>query len=115
MDNALTALFSIQFILFGLMLASLTWIGRKIIEYLIKNKTLQPVNIWNDLVLPVAPIILGALIGLIATKYPYPSGVSVVSGRVAFGLAAGLISSLLYRLIKSFIKSRISPSEDNDQ
>lgn len=69
-------------------------------------------KLWKDLILPIAPVVGGALAGLVATKYPYPEGIISLSGRVIFGLVAGLLSTLVYRVITGMLKKTVGLDVD---
>lgn len=105
MDTVFLAIFSWQFLIFCLGIAAITFVIRKLVEYFVLNNPSMPGNssskVWKELLLPIGPVVGGALFGLIATKYPYPTGISSISARVMFGLVAGLLSGLVYRIIKA--------------
>jgi|SRR5665213_2505515 len=105
MDTALTALFSWQFMLFCLMVATIMYLIRLTVEYFLPKAITS--KFWNDFLLPILPPTVGAIVGYLATAYAYPEGLSSVSGRVAFGMVAGLLSSLIYRVMKAFLKSQL--------
>lgn len=104
--DPLTQLLSFSFIIFSLLIGGITYILRIIIEFFWKS---APNNkIWEDIILPIVPMLMGIGVAYFATMYPYPVGFNAVSGRLAFGGVAGLFSGLLYRLIKSTIKQKIN-------
>lgn len=122
MDSILQMLLSWQFIVFGLAVAALIFVIRQFIEYGLLNwfkinSKAKKMKLWHDLFLPILPVVLGGLLGFIFKTYPYPNGLSTNGGRVIFGLVAGLMSGLLYRVIKSllFQKITVEPIEDNKQ
>jgi len=108
MDSVFLAIFSWQFLLFCLAIAAVTFVIRKVVEYFILDNPKLPGNkaskLWRELLLPIGPVVGGALAGLVAVKYPYPEGISSVSGRVVFGLVAGLLSGLVYRVLSGMLK-----------
>lgn len=110
MDNALNALLSWQFILFCLGLTGLTYILRTIVDYCfsLANKIAKDNHLWSNLVLPLLPVFLGAITAFIAKAYPYPLDISSASGRIFFGLCAGLLSGLVWRWIKSAIGNKLA-------
>ena len=113
MDELLKILFSWNFIVFCLGLAGITFVLRTLIEYFILNNPKLPGNknspIWGSLILPIAPVVFGALAGYFAQNYPYPEGLSASQyGRVSFGLVAGLLSGLIYRVIAEFLRSKMA-------
>lgn len=108
MDAVFYAIFSWQFLLFCLGIAGVTFVIRKLVEYFVLDNPKLPGNkssrLWRELLLPIGPVVGGALLGLVAVKYPYPEGIHSVSGRVIFGLVAGLLSGLVYRVISGMLK-----------
>jgi hypothetical protein len=100
MDSTLEALLSWQFLFFCLSVAAVTFVVRKISEYILDNPKVpasKTSKLWTDLILPILPVFLGSVGALIAKQYPYPTGLNEASGRFAFGLVAGLLSGLVYR------------------
>jgi hypothetical protein len=106
MDNIFQALFSLQMFMFGLGLVAVTFVFRKFIEFFL-DKDWVPANktskFWKEVFLPILPVVLGPSVSYFATMYPYPEGFSITSGRVLFGLVAGLLSGLLFRVIKGVL------------
>lgn len=113
MDNALTQLISWNFLLFSLCIVVLTYISRTILEY--KADKLKDINLWNKLILPLMPIFFGILLAAFVKEYPYPESIKSLSGRVMFGSVSGLLSGLLWRLVKALINSKIYSSGNNDK
>ncbi|MBP9743696.1 MAG: hypothetical protein KBD37_10110 [Burkholderiales bacterium] len=111
MDAGLEALLSWQFLLFCLGIAAITFVIRKIVEFAILDNPKMPGNktsrLWNELLLPIGPVFTGAIISFFAKQYPYPNGIVSASGRILFGLVAGLLSGLIYRVIRGTLKSKI--------
>ena len=113
MDNALTQLLSWNFLLFSLCVVVITYILRTVLEY--KADKLKNINLWNKLVLPLMPIFSGVLLAALVKEYPYPESIKSLSGRLMFGSVAGLLSGLLWRLVKALINSKIYSSGNNDK
>jgi len=109
MDAVFYAIFSWQFLLFCLGIAAVTFVIRKLVEFFILDNPKMPGSraskLWKELLLPIGPVVGGALLGLVAYKYPYPEGIHSISGRVIFGLVAGLLSGLVYRVMKGLAKN----------
>lgn len=110
MDPILQTLFSWQFVVFGLAIAAIVFVLRKIAEYILSayNLNSKESKLWQDLILPILPVVLGAVAGFLFTTYPYPDGLTTSGSRVIFGLVAGLLSTLFYRLIKSLLMQKIT-------
>jgi hypothetical protein len=117
MDTMLTALLSWQFLIYCLAIAAIIFVIRKVVEYVLDNpniptgKLSKSSRLWRELILPILPVIIGPLSTLLAKKYPYPEGLSTVSGRLAFGLVAGLLSGLVYRLVSAFLVPRFDANQ----
>ncbi len=110
MDTILQTLLSWQFLIFGTAVAAIMFVIRKIIEYAIVNWTplSKESKLWNDLILPILPVIIGSCGALLFKTYPYPDGLTTSGGRFIFGLVAGLLSTLIYRVTKAMINQKIS-------
>ncbi len=123
MDPILQVLLSWQFILFGLAVAAVVYVFRLVIEYLaslFKADLTDPKNkLWNDLILPLAPIVFGVLGALVFTTFPYPgftanaAGVVARGDRLIFGLVSGSLSTLMYRVIKALLYQKLVDTAQN--
>jgi hypothetical protein len=115
MDTIFQALFSWQFLLFCLAIAAVLFVIRRVFEYLMETRQIEAKNskLWKDLILPVLPVVLGPTAAYFAKAYPYPAGLHDASARVAFGLVAGLLSGLVYRVLKSALGYRIKHPENS--
>jgi hypothetical protein len=110
MDQMLSTLFSWQFLILSFGLYAITTVIRRIVEFVLDNPKVpasKTSKLWTELLLPVGPILNGALVGWLVKSFPYPEGISSTSGRVFFGLVAGFFSAKMYRILKSFIKSKL--------
>lgn len=116
MDTIFQALLSWQFLFFCLAIAAFTFVTRKIVEFILDNPKVpasKTSKLWRDVVLPTLPVIAGCVSALFAKHYPYPDGLNSNSGRIAFGLVAGLFSGLVYRMVNSFITTKITSIEQS--
>lgn len=104
--DILTVFLSWQFLIFCLAAFGITFVIRTIVEYIIK-RIIKESSLWNDMVLPILPIIVGTLMGYFMTTFSYPEGLGTKDSRIIFGLVAGLLSTLLYRMIKTLIVKKI--------
>lgn len=115
MDNVLQALLSWQFVFFALAIAAMTFVLKKVVEFAIDSPSIptggmtKENRFWRELVLPIAPVLMGAGAGFFAHMYPFPEGISSASARIAFGMVAGLLSGLLYRVVKGTLASKLAP------
>lgn len=109
MDTMFQALFSWQFLLFCLAIAAVLFVIRRIFEYAMVNWKMEAHNskLWKELILPIFPVFLGPTAAFLAKQYPFPNGLTSASARIAFGLVAGLLSGLVYRVLKSALGYKI--------
>lgn len=113
MDKIFDILLTWQFLMMCIGISGITSTVKTVGEYFIKQYNLNKlITAWEELILPNLPVAFGALIGLVAAKYPYPTGIDAVSGRVFFSMAAGMMSGFVYRLLKSLLLSNIKGTED---
>jgi hypothetical protein len=104
--DPLSQLLSFAFIVFSLLVGGIIFIFRIIVEFIWKN---APNNkVWEDLILPVLPAPVGTCLAYFAAAYPYGTGFTTTSGRLAFGFVAGLLSSMLYRVVKATLKQKLA-------
>lgn len=116
-ENVFEALISWQFVLFCLGIAAITFVMRKLIEFFVLDNPKMPGTrtsmFWRDLVLPIFPIVSGALMGAFIHKYPFPEHLHSTGGRAIFGLVAGLLSSQIYRIMTSVLKNKFGVGADD--
>jgi hydrogenase-4 membrane subunit HyfE len=110
MDTVLQALLSWQFVLFCLAVSAIVFVVRKFAEYAMENwaAAAKESKLWRELILPILPIVLGTACAFLAKKYPYPDGLNTGSARIAFGLVAGLLSGLVYKVVKGTLSSKLA-------
>lgn len=110
MDPILQTLLSWQFIIFGLAISAIMFVLRKIVEYAMAHwaQAAKESGLWTDLLLPISPVVLGATFAVIFKHFPYPDGLTTGSSRFVFGLVAGLLSTLIYRVVNSLLGQKIS-------
>lgn len=70
-------------------------------------------SLWRDKLLPVLPIVLGALAGGLTRNYPYPPGIVAAVPRIFFGIGMGGVSSWLYKIVKIEVKRRFDVDLSN--
>lgn len=115
MDPILQVLLSWQFVFFGLAIATVVYVLRLIVQYLasLAKKDLKTSNLWNNLIMPITPIVLGVVAALLLKSFPYPGfapdahGVFARGDRIIFGLVTGLMSTVMYRSIKALFYQKI--------
>lgn len=113
MDNVLQALLSWQFVFFALAIAAMTFVLKKVVEFAIDNQSIPTGSMtkenrfWKELVLPISPVVMGAGAGFLAKMYPFPEGIESASARLAFGMVAGFLSGLVYRIVKGTLASKL--------
>lgn len=124
MDTILQTFFSWQFLMLCLGIAAITSFIRRYIDFAIKlrdskrapeaAKTQSMLSyFWQEVVLPTFPVALGGIITAYVSKYPFPEDIKTLSGRVFFGMVAGMLSTLVYRVAKSVLVGWIKPPPAN--
>lgn len=113
MDPILQMFLSWQFIVFSLAIAAIIFVIRTAVEFFIKNTKSTAKKIWQDLLLPILPVFVGGLSAFLIKSYPYPNDLTANGSRVVFGVVAGLLSGLLYRVIKSLVSQKISAGSNS--
>lgn len=108
MDPILQTLLSWQFVIFSMSIAAIMFVLRTFAEYLMSNwkEAAKESTLWTELLLPILPVILGAGGAVLIKTFPYPDGLTTTSSRFIFGLVAGLLSTLLYRVFKALLVQR---------
>lgn len=114
MDSAIQILLSWQFLMLCLGIAAVTFVFRKIFEYFIFKYFAKIKTFWSEVLLPILPVITGGLVAEFAKQYPYPEDIQSDSGKVFFGLIAGMFSGIVYRIAKSYISKIGSKNQNNE-
>src|SRR3972149_8769456 len=101
--DVLDQLLSVSNIVLCLAIVALVWMQRTSIEIFMArllDKDLKNSKLWTEFFIPLCPVVTGAFLMLIP-QMPVPD---IFSGgylvRMVFGLGLGLISGLVYRLVK---------------
>lgn len=114
LDALFQAFFSPQFLFICLGIFALTYVLRVVVQGLWKGAKKN--HYWNELVLPLSPIITGGLLGLAAKTFVWPDIASkTMLGRVLYGAVAGLLSAFVYGRVRSFLKAKTSLGSDPKQ
>lgn len=110
MDPILQIFLSWQFLIFGVGVCAVVFVLRKVAEYSLANwkPLMKESKLWNELLMPISPIFVGVIGALAIRSYPYPNNLTSGGSRFIFGLGAGLLSTVLYRLITAVIGQRIN-------
>jgi|SRR5690606_1815101 len=114
MENVLTDLFSLQTLIFIVIIYLATATFRKVIEQGLAPKVAkffpdkwEPwwIDFWREWVLLSAPSVIGGLIAFFVDSYPYPEiFAGSVPGKVFFGIVAGLVCNNTYKFLKKKIQ-----------
>jgi hypothetical protein len=116
METALLSLFSLVFFVFAFGINFVVMAFRAIIEAIFKKaeiilpKKLEDflIDVWNEWILPAAPVVIGGLMARFISDYPYPQEFAAsASGRLFFGLIAGFFSATVYRFAKFHIRKYV--------
>jgi hypothetical protein len=114
MNAILSMILSWQFVFLALGIAIATYVVRTIIDFYVLDNPSLPGNrnskFWRSLVLPLLPIGFGLAFAFISNKYAftYPTGVSTQSSQMLFCLAAGALSTVVFKVVKELLLANIS-------
>jgi hypothetical protein len=113
--DVLTQLLSISNIVLCLAIVALVWMQRKSAEVLVKRfakKDLKKYPLWEELFIPMSPLVTGSLLALIP-QLPIPEMFDGGAGaRMVFGLGIGLVSGLVFRIIKKNFFDRLGTANE---
>lgn len=107
-------------VILSIFLFGLTFVAKKIVEFLLANKLNTSKNadfykkLWSDLILPILPFVLGMIFGFFITSYPYPEEFKGVFSKMAYMSSSGLFSGLVVRVVKAAFKLKITQSDPSD-
>lgn len=111
LDALFQAFFSPQFLFICLAVYVVTYVVRIGIRAVWKGSNTN--RLWNELVVPLLPVVLGGLLGLAAKTFVWPDLASkTVLGRVMYGAICGLFSAFIYGRVRSWLKSKPSAGAD---
>jgi hypothetical protein len=94
-----------QFVLFSLGLVAIIFVIRTTLQYFFQSLVFS--KLWNNLILPIAPIIIGGSLSVLLKAYPTPAGFTSSGDHLIFGAVAGLLSGLIFSVIKGTLGSSI--------
>lgn len=113
--DVLSQLLSVSNIVLCLAIVALVWVQRKGAEVLAKRafkKDLKSSTLWTEFFMPVGPLGTGALLTLIP-QLPIPEMFDGgVGAKMVFGLGIGLVSGLVFRLVKKNILEKLGKPDE---
>lgn len=112
--DPLSTLLSWQFVLLCLAISAIIFVLRTVIDFIIKSLN-KKISLWDDVILPAAPVVLGGLMGWQMDSFPYPDNLTNKDFRIIFGLVAGFLSASVYRMIKATIIKKVSDTIGDKQ
>ncbi len=106
MDQILSILVSWQFIVLCLGIFAVIQFIRIIVEYTIPSSI--NARWWRSFILPLLPLILGALVGFFTKKYnfAFPDVITTNAEKFMFSIGAGALSSTVVRVIREMLLNR---------
>ncbi len=122
MDQILGQFFSLETIIFCIVVYIAVLVTRRLVEtsakylskYVPEKYSSNITEVWREWVLPVLPMLIGALLAFAIVAYPFPAIFAVsVSGRVFFGIVSGMASGYVYRFFKYYSKKLLPEAVQN--
>ena len=107
--NIIDLILSFPFVLISLGISAIVFVFKTIGEEVFEDLLLS--HWWNKVILPILPILVGAILGLSCKAYSFPEGVTGYSGRCLFGIVAGLASSSIYTILKQSLRGLASKDD----
>ncbi len=114
--DILVQLLSITNVMLCLAVVALVWIQRKGVELLIKKlfkKDLNNYEIWTEFLVPIGPIGTACLLMLVPGVPIMAMFAATTGTKLIFGLGLGLLSNVVYKLVKKNILDRMGKKRDN--
>jgi len=73
-----------------------------------------PTRIYNEVFLPIFPILVGGLMGLMAKTFIWPDITNgSIWGRIFYGALCGFFSSFAYNRVRAWVSSKIPSGQEN--
>jgi hypothetical protein len=79
---------------------------RRIVEGGLFRHRLRDKFYWREVIVPIFPVVVGAIWGAVHTNFPYPEGLNGRGSHALYGLVCGFFSGLVYRIITSVVGKR---------
>lgn len=95
--------FTPSLLFYSFAIFAVSFVIRTIVEYFLPKSKAS--NVWNSLFLPLLPVLIGGVTAVFAKMYPDPLGASIFA-REVYGLTAGLLSGLIYKMLKGYLKTQ---------
>lgn len=110
MDSLPSIMLSWQFIFLSLAIMAAVSMVRDVVEYLMQRSGIDPAKplFWNEVVLPILPLLVGVAGIEVFKGFSYPEVLVTNSDRLVFGLVAGLLSGLVYRVVKALMYQKLT-------
>jgi hypothetical protein len=99
-----TLVFSLAIFVFSLFLRRAL---EAVFPTLARNTPLSTAQrVWEMVILPIVPVLVGILIALFVKTWPYPPGLTATGPRVLYGAICGFFSTWAYRVISALITQK---------
>ena len=107
-------------LIFCLAVVAIVWIQRKGVEITVKtiagwagkSWNLKDSKVWTEFLVPLGPLGAGALLTLIPQMAIPEMFATGMLNRMVFGLGMGLLSGLVYRLLKKNLLDKMGKSDE---
>jgi len=100
----------VPFLAFALAVYILSAMIRKLAELChpkLRDEELVRFKVWRELILPVTPIVIGALFALGIPQFPHPAEFREIwVARMMYGALLGFFSTWVYRVLKAIVQRK---------
>ena len=118
-NSLASAIFNVQTVYLCLAIYVVTYLIRRVIEgtwsILVQQgeakKVSIPSRIWDEIVVPILPILIGGGLSFAAKTFVWPDfAMKTKLARVLYGCICGLFSAFIYNRIRGWLKSKTDVS-----
>lgn len=106
MEDLIISLFNVSFLFLAIGVSIFVQFIRSFVNFFGKRIKVPEVisDFYKHVLLRATPPFVGVIICFFADSYPYPEQFATDSGRLFFGLVAGLFALPIYDIVKKYIK-----------
>lgn len=103
MLDLLSSTFTASFILLSLAIAAITGVIKDAVKFRLPK--IYASDWWNSATIMTLPVVIGALLTLFLTNFPYPEPYTGIGYRLMTGAASGLCSSWVFDFVKRALRN----------
>jgi hypothetical protein len=102
--DILEQILNLSNVVFCLVVVILVFIQNKVVSMYFKKAASS--RVYKEILLPLGPIGTGGIMAALMETYTWPTEFQAFWPRICFGMALGLLSAHLYKIVKGFITKK---------